>query len=867
MSPSQATQAPAGPELPATFRIRLTMLSDWHAGTGTGRPGNVNRLVVRDDDGLPFIPAKTLRGIWRNACERLARGLDEGRVGDWSRLVDTIFGSQPALGKDDPTRRHADPSASPIGASLRVTPARMDAAIRRSLRTDRRLLQAVTLIKPGVQIDCRTGQAKQGHLRFEEVARVNAVLEAGCSIELPADASRSAVSAMLLAATRLVERLGGKRRRGAGRCSLQIRESDGSAVNLSRAIAWLESNPSVPKPPEKRPSENDPVAKQDAIEPVDQPAAVAEAPASLESEATSTSTAQSPGEWVRVPLVLHLEGPLAVSYRTVGNVVETLDFLPGTYLLPHVSRVFEDLDLDVAGAAACGDLCVLPATLAIDGGRGRPVPLAFFEPKGVDGFKAPDCLVNRLEAGDDSDGQLKQVRAGYLGPGDSSNPPRLGKVPPFLRTHNTIQDGPQRPTADVGGVYSYKAIAPTDKEGQPVILRSELRLRKSLAEKLIARDPNWTAKLRGNLRLGRSRKDDYGAVRLEVEPPRTQTTPTGSPAPAGGELVVWLLSDTLIRDQQLRPATTAEALGTELGRKLEAILAPRKDTQTEQGGEPAHDVGKKKTADPRLHELIRVRRLDTWHAAWQRPRPSLVGLQAGSCVVYDISGTLDPAKLHDVEMSGVGERTAEGYGQVCFNHPLLRVVPKRWNSRASEPEEKMTKPSAPAPPRIVVGESGHSFASLIEREVWRAEIRRSALGLAADQVKREGLLRWSFQKDEPPMSQLGALRNVLGRLHKPGDEAQVKDWLKHLQKTKRREEKWPEDAISNTRNLLEDVNSVWTNLRCVDWPAVTQDAEVRLKAELWPLAVRTLFDACIRAHKRDLEHYHKSRAKGAAHGT
>src|SRR5690554_4168640 len=91
-----------------TFTIRLTMLSDWHVGSGTGRPGNVDRVVARDADGLPYVPAKTLRGIWRDACERLARGLDGGTDGEWSSLVDRVFGSQPALGANGPTRRHHD---------------------------------------------------------------------------------------------------------------------------------------------------------------------------------------------------------------------------------------------------------------------------------------------------------------------------------------------------------------------------------------------------------------------------------------------------------------------------------------------------------------------------------------------------------------------------------------------------------------------------------------------------------------------------------------------------------------------------------------------------------------------------------------
>lgn len=45
------------------FVATLKLTSDWHIGLGAGRPGEVDRLVQRDHDGLPFIPAKTLTGI------------------------------------------------------------------------------------------------------------------------------------------------------------------------------------------------------------------------------------------------------------------------------------------------------------------------------------------------------------------------------------------------------------------------------------------------------------------------------------------------------------------------------------------------------------------------------------------------------------------------------------------------------------------------------------------------------------------------------------------------------------------------------------------------------------------------------------
>lgn len=41
-----------------------------------------------------MIPGKTLTGIWRDACERLADGLNEGRSGPWHEWVEHLFGSR-----------------------------------------------------------------------------------------------------------------------------------------------------------------------------------------------------------------------------------------------------------------------------------------------------------------------------------------------------------------------------------------------------------------------------------------------------------------------------------------------------------------------------------------------------------------------------------------------------------------------------------------------------------------------------------------------------------------------------------------------------------------------------------------------------
>jgi CRISPR-associated protein Csx10 len=102
------------------------------------------------------------------------------------------------------------------------------------------------------------------------------------------------------------------------------------------------------------------------------------------------------------------------------------------------------------------------------------------------------------------------------------------------------------------------------------------------------------------------------------------------------------------------------------------------------------------------------------------------------------------------------------------------------------------------------------------------------------------------------MSQLGGLRGQVARLREAGDLPAILDWLRHLAENRTRAGKWPAGAIDRVRELLEDHGRVWELFRFADWPTLTGEAD-RLRAGLWPLAVRTLLDACVRAHKRDLE--------------
>jgi CRISPR-associated protein Csx10 len=777
------------------------MQSDWHVGSGMGRPGNIDRLIARDADDLPFVPAKTLRGIWRDACERLCRGLDDGQPGEWSRLVDMLFGSQPALADQDATGRHSNPANAPLASAVQIRPALIPSPLREQLvRADVRLRQALTFIKPGVKIDRRSGSAQTDFLRFEEVARKGTILEAECRLLVNAP-NREVASALLIASAKLVERLGGKRRRGPGRCRLEILDAD-----TEKAIQWLSDHEQAPNwSPDEQ---NETLAATEHVVSHDDP-------------------------WLCVPLTLRLQGPLAVAYRTTGNVVETLDFLPGSYLLSHVTRRLPPL----RAAVAAGNVVLLPAYPEVDGERGQPVPLAWFAPKGVDKplqIENREQVFNRLLQAEPADGtQLKQMRDGYI----SSQPMNTYKPPITVWTHNTVEDQSQRPTENVGGVYTYQAIAPRDKN-QPVVLRGELRIRKSLADQL---EGNWLDKLNGEVALGRSKKDDYGPVRLTVGLPSEWRSPTQA---ENQELFVWLVSDMLLRNQRLRPEPTAACLAAELSRWLGVPLTPRHST------------------DGRLDEFVRIRRLDTWHVGWGLPRPSLVALRAGSCMVFQAEGAIDTAKLAQLEASGIGERTAEGYGQVRFNHPLLTQAPQDWP--ASTRQDSNSTEQVGSEGTQAMDETSRSFARRIETECWKQEIRRACLALAADANKRKELLGWvaTGEQGKPPMSQLGGLRGQLMLMQQAEQRQQVIDWLDHLAGNSRRKEKWP--SIPKVKAVVESDSRIWEIIQTDGWPTLTTNAEGELRRDLWALAVRTFFDACMRAHKRELER--EQQPKEAARG-
>jgi CRISPR-associated protein Csx10 len=807
-------------QLPLTLKIILS--ADWHVGEGAGQPGYIDRLVRRHpEDELPYLPAKTLTGIWRDVCESVAEGLDRHATGPatWSQWVNVLFGDQPALpyNRSDDRRDYDQPIKE---ARLSIRAARLPEKLRQHLKAKRTLEQAITFIKPGVKIDPDTGQALDDHLRFEELVRGGAELTAPVSLDTSGCIAEQvrAAQALLWAGAKVVERLGGKRRRGLGRCRFDLGVDPKQAetfLQLLQSPAPAIPSAPIPQQPDK---------------------------AGIPSATLPTTT-----DWVNMPLTIKLRTPVIIPDRTVGNVVQSLDFVPGTYLLGQVTRVLTRLlGRGLLAEVARGDLRLTNAYPEVEGHRSLPVPLALFYEKDRGGLDKEDGQVcNRLTdlADEDQVTQLKQHRDGYVGKLDGRHLPPFRTVALQQTTHNTVQDEVQRPTEAVGGVYTYEAIKAN------AVLRAELRLRKVLADELSAREPDWWQRVAGEVRLGIAKKDDYGLAELKVDAPSTSQPQAVA---SDSTLTVWLLSDLLLRDERLRLSASIDLLKEYLGRRLGVSLKVRQAAATAAPDSPKYSAGRQSPKQP-LSGLVRTRRTDGWHVPWGLPRPSYIGLMAGSCIVFEVDGSLMEDTLRQVEQEGLGERRAEGFGEVAFNHSL--VTSKLVGRRSRERQDDHC--NGKSPDLIPKSDPSYGYAHTIESAAWRETIGRTTASLGPDADWRRSRLDWDWQKKVSHNSQLGSLRAAVASLRSASDRSRALDWLENLKATPNRREKWPGNSLQVLREMLTSPEMIWRWLRervgTEAFPTMTEDGQQVLESELWAVAVRSLLFACIRGEVRDRE--------------
>ena len=775
--------------LASSFPVTVHLLSDWHVGTGDGRVAAVDAQVRRDSEGLPFVPAKTLAGLWRDACETVASAFDEGTGTAWHAWADWLFGSQPARTGDLTATAHE----APLSAAISITPATLPSAVRTVLSARPALAAAMVLLRPAVALEeprpgeLETGTAADQALRLEERARGGVTLVARCTV---AEADRpgtgtvpEAAELLLRAGAELLDRLGGKRQRGSGRCCVEL---PGGHERLRELLgdARLLSEPGPPPDP---------------------------LPGSPVLAAAGGPSAGTRSYQVSLDVVT----PVVAQDRVTGNVVVSLPFVPGTTLmravLPRLRRPgglgYEDVRVGDARVAAMGP----------DGGigPGRPAPMVWQRPK--DRHRGE--LVNAAITAPDPALRCKGLRSGDI-VADGEGSVRLVHVPLVAGAHAVIDDTQRRPTADGGGVFSMLGIQP----------RTLLSFRLT-----VPADVTLDLDAGTELALGRSRKDDYGRVTVRSV---TELAPDGAVPASPDELLrVWCLSQVLIRDDRLAPDPTAHGLA----RLLSERLGLGKDglTVAWHGRDSTEPTS------------VRASRRESSQARWGRPRPSLVGLAAGSVVSLRVADgvTLDPAALAEAERMGIGERTAEGFGTIRFNPPeLTRPAP----ALADTEEIPETATAITAPERAEIQPGAACSLAIAEAAAWRAAIARSVAAAAADP---DSVIRNISAVTS--RTQRTALLQQAERLAVPDGRAMAAAWFTATRKVARRARAWhigegaePGPLDDAYALLLGEPGRVWRLLGLGgSQPGLVTAAgrEDVLRGELWLEAVTALVSAVLRS--------------------
>ncbi len=175
-----------------------------------------------------------------------------------------------------------------------------------------------------------------------------------------------------------------------------------------------------------------------------------------------------------------------------------------------------------------------------------------------------------------------------------------------------------------------------------------------------------------DLFIGGAHTAGYGHIRLEVDPIVSgwEEYPLVSP-PDTGEIIVTLLSDTLVRgrDGQINgdlDGGLADLLG------LASLRAKRRYQSVGLAG--------------------------GFNRKWSLPLPQAWALQAGSVYVYP-AGAFDPETLRREAALGLGERRAEGFGRIAVNWHTTPTVQRQPRAKL-----QIRRPSLSAESKALVHE-------------------------------------------------------------------------------------------------------------------------------------------------------------------
>lgn len=194
------------------IEYQITFFSEWHCGSGLSAGFGADLAVIRDGDGLPFIPGKTVKGLLRNAAQNLAE-LDQQNKESWNDFIHTIFG------------RGGDTSAAHfIPSDCFFSDAELPENIRHHLLSNPQQKRSLYREISSTAID-HNGLAQEHSLRVLET-----VVPLPMKARVAGFPDNIGQKNKLESCMKWIKRLGVHRNRGLGRCTFEIMVNGEGAI-------------------------------------------------------------------------------------------------------------------------------------------------------------------------------------------------------------------------------------------------------------------------------------------------------------------------------------------------------------------------------------------------------------------------------------------------------------------------------------------------------------------------------------------------------------------------------------------------------------------------------------------------------------
>lgn len=184
----------------------ITFHTDWHCGSGLAAGADVDALVIKDKNGLPFVPGKTIKGLLREASEDIAGVLDSL---DW------------AFGKENNSQNADGVKSILFFSDATIREEEQKAIVANQLSQYMYRTISSTAIDDG-------GIAKDNSLRKVQVTVPCRLYGKVVVMSDNLDKKIEELSELLEKAFAYVKRLGVGRNRGLGRCTIKRIEEGGS---------------------------------------------------------------------------------------------------------------------------------------------------------------------------------------------------------------------------------------------------------------------------------------------------------------------------------------------------------------------------------------------------------------------------------------------------------------------------------------------------------------------------------------------------------------------------------------------------------------------------------------------------------------